>query len=46
MPRAEIKIQVVPLAVAQKVLAEELGRKRPASRVKISKLNVAKSGQT
>jgi hypothetical protein len=38
MRRPTIRIEVVPLAVAQKVLAEELKRKRLANRTKLPKL--------
>jgi hypothetical protein len=45
MRRMKIKIEVVPLSVAQKVLAEELKQKRAASLTKPSKLKSAKSGK-
>lgn len=45
----KIKIEVVPLSVAQKVLAQELKRKqegkRGANRTKATKLKLGKSGQ-
>jgi hypothetical protein len=43
--RIRIAIEAVPLAVAQKVLAEEKKRKRLADRQKLSKLKLKKSGQ-
>jgi len=45
MRRMKIKIEVVPLTVAHKVLAEELKRKRGANRTKPSKVELAKSGK-
>jgi len=45
MSRIKLKIEVVPLSVARRVLAEELKQKRVANQAKRSNPKLAKSGQ-
>jgi hypothetical protein len=44
MRKMNIKIEIVPLKVAQKVLAKEFKQKRALHRTKLSQLKLAKSG--